>query len=256
MFLTLPWSKCDWYHRQYSDRLTDVGEQKIMVNDCMLTMMPVKRGSFIMGGDGFDADGDKPHKVVLTHDFYLSETEVTQELWKAVMGEYSVDDPNVGPEMPANYISYDDAMTFISRLNTLTGKNFRLPTEAEWEYACRGGEHHCDYRYSGSDDIEDVAWFEENSSDRPHKVALLKPNILGLYDMTGNLEEWCQDMYVAFTDTEVVVDPIYNYEKSDGRERVARGGSFASPDHSIGVKFHSINQYWDAPSNSGLRLAL
>ncbi len=164
---------------------------------------------------GGDAYGDeKPAHSVTLGDYYIGKFEVTQELWEAVMGS----NPSYfkGSNLPVEQVSWDDCQTFIRKLNSLTGKNFRLPTEAEWEYTARGGNRSKGYKYSGSNNISDVAWYWENSGDRvlsgewdydkiknnncrTHPVGMKSPNELGIYDMSGNVYEWCQDWYGSYS---------------------------------------------------------
>lgn len=128
-----------------------------------------------------------------TGSFYICKYEVTQKLWVAVMG----DNPSEmqGDDLPVEQVNWNDCQTFISKLNKLSGKHYRLPTEAEWEYACRGGKYSKGYKYSGSNDIDEVAWYDNNSDGKTHPVGQKLPNELGLYDMSGNVWEWCQDMH-------------------------------------------------------------
>lgn len=128
-----------------------------------------------------------------TGDFYICRYEVTQKLWTEVMG----DNPSQmkGDDLPVEQVSWNDCQRFIAKLNKLTGRYYRLPTEREWEYACKGGKHSKGYKYSGGDDIDKVAWYDGNSDGKSHPVGLKQPNELGLYDMSGNVWEWCQDMH-------------------------------------------------------------
>lgn len=125
--------------------------------------------------------------------FYICKYEVTQRLWSEVMGENPSE--MQGDDLPVEQVSWDDCQAFLNKLNELTGQNYRLPTEKEWEYACKGGKHSKGYAYSGSNDIDEVAWYDGNSEERTHPVGQKMPNELGLYDMSGNVWEWCQDMH-------------------------------------------------------------
>lgn len=175
-----------------------------------------------MGGtseQGSDAyDDEKPTHSVTLSSYYICKYEVTQALWRAVMGNNpsNFKDDN----LPVECVSWDDCQTFINRLNSYTGRNFRLPTEAEWEFAARGGNYSRHYKYSGSNYISDVAWYDGNSSNRTHPVGTKQANELGLYDMSGNVWEWCSDWYGSYS----------SYSQNDptgpnsGSERVMRGG--------------------------------
>ena len=177
-------------------RYKQLPQKTITVNGVSFDMIWVEAGTFMMGSDTgpIEIIDMKPvHKVTLTKNYYIGKTEVTQALWEAVMGENHITSKYKGAYKPIYDITWNDCVSFLSKLNTLTDLNFRLPTEAEWEYAARGGNRSCNYRYSGSDYADEVAWFHFN--DTIHVVATKKPNELGIYDMTGNVGELCSDWY-------------------------------------------------------------
>ena len=155
-------------------------------------MVFVQGGSFQMGSNNGQSD-EKPVHSVTVSDFYIVKYEVTQKEWRDIMGS----NPSKwkGDNLPVEKVSWDDVQTFIKKLNAKTGLNYRLPTEAEWEYAARGGNKSNGYKYSGSNDIGSVAWYASNSGSKTHSVGQKKPNELGIYDMTGNVWEWCNDWY-------------------------------------------------------------
>ena len=195
-------------------------------NGVSFTMIPVEGGTFTMGATSEMIEPnsyEKPTHQVTLSSYYIGETEGTQALWKAVMGS----NPShfKGDNLPVELVSWDDCQIFINHLNALTGKNFRLPTEAEWEFAARGGNQSRHTQYSGSSRINDVAWYEGNSGDKPHPVKTKQPNELGIYDMSGNVWEWCQDWngdYSSYAQT----NPT---GASSGSRRVYRGGSWFYP---------------------------
>ena len=200
--------------------------QTITVNGVYFTMIAVEGGTFQMGAtseQGGDAyDNEYPVHSVTLSDYYVGETEVTQELWQAVMGS----NPSnfIGyPQRPVEMVSWNDCQEFITQLNQLTGKNFRLPTEAEWEYAARGGNNSQGYKYSGSNTIGNVAWYYGNSNFQTHNVKTKSPNELGIYDMSGNVLEWCQDWFDSnYYSNSPQTNPT---GPSSGSARVYRGGS-------------------------------
>lgn len=197
------------------------------VNGVSFNMIAVKGGTFTMGAtseQSSDADSDeKPTHQVTLSDYCIGETEVTQELWQAVMGSNpSKFTGNL--QRPVEYVSWNNCQEFIKKLNQLTGKTFRLPTEAEWEYAARGGSQSRGYKYAGSNTIGDVAWYTSNSSSTSHPVGQKQPNELGLYDMSGNVWEWCQDWYGSYSSSSQT-NPT---GPSSGSDRVYRGGSWGS----------------------------
>lgn len=193
------------------------------VGSVPFTMIFVEGGSFTMGAtaeQGSDAGSDeKPaHKVTLS-PYFICSTEVTQELWLEVMGTNPSD--FVGTNLPVERVSWNDCQEFIAKLNELTGMEFRLPTEAEWEYAARGGNKIKGYKYSGSNSVGTVAWYSSNSSGKTHPVGTKTPNELGIYDMSGNVCEWCQDWKGDYSSAET--DPV---GPSSGSGRICRGGSW------------------------------
>ena len=189
-----------------------------------IDMVRVKAGTFTMGATAEmkdPYDNEKPtHQVTLTNDYYIGKYEVTQALWKAVMGN----NPSYfkGDNLPVEQVSWNDCQEFISKLNRITGKTFRLPTEAEWEYAARGGNKSRGYQYSGSNNLLDVAWCGDNSGSKTRAVGTKQPNELGIYDMSGNVDEWCQDWKGAYSSSSQVNPTGAN----SGSYRVCRGGSW------------------------------
>ena len=186
-------------------------------------MVWVEGGIFTMGGTEekprrYVEINEKPAHQVTLSGYYIGKYEVTQELWQAVMGNNPSDVKN-SPKNPVENITWGDCQKFIVKLNELTGKCFRLPTEAEWEYAARGGNQSRGYKYSGSNDLDAVAWHDYNDS-WTLPVGTKLPNELGLYDMTGNVWEMCQDWYGDYTN-EAQTDPT---GPSTGTLRVIRGG--------------------------------
>ena len=177
------------------------------VNGVSFTMVAVEAGTFRMGtfADSVaTSNKDLSHYVILTKDYCIGETEVTMELWKAVMGTVcgyfkSYNGYEDDFRRPVECATWSYAHVFIEKLNELTGRKFRLPTEAEWEYAARGGNKSHNYRYSGSNTLADVAWNKvSGGGEITHPVATKVPNELGLYDMTGNVEEWCEDRHASY----------------------------------------------------------
>ena len=218
------------------------------------TMKPVIGGTFTMGAtpeQGSDAYSNElpAHQVTLS-DYYIGETAVTQELWQAVMGS----NPShfKGTNLPVEFVSWNDCQEFIRRLNAQTGQKFRLPTEAEWEYAARGGRNSKGYTYSGSNNINDVAWYISNSSNKTHTVKTMLPNELGIYDMSGNVCEWCQDIYDAYKSI-AQTNPI---GPTSGSCRVTRGGSWYLSTGFCYVSARHISSPGRCSDIIGLRLAL
>ena len=196
-------------------------QKTITVNGVSFDMIWVGAGTFTMGADTACRYDVKPaHIVTLTKNYYIGKTEVTQALWEAVMGQNPSEFK--GASKPVHDISLNDCRLFLSKLNTLTGLNFRLPTEAEWEYAARGGNRSCNYDYSGSDNFNEVAWKIRCSSTGVHAVAIKKSNELGIYDMSGSVAEWCSDWYDKnYYERSPQIDPA---GPDNGENRVWREG--------------------------------
>lgn len=198
--------------------------------DTNVEMVFVEGGCFDMGCTSEQSncdDDEKPVHEVCVDDFYMSKTEVTQKQWREIMG----DNPSRFDgcdNCPVESVSWNDVQEFIKKLNTKTGGNFRLPTEAEWEFAARGGNNSRGYKYAGSDNIGNVAWYKSNSGSKTLLVGTKQPNELGLYDMSGNVWEWCSDWY----DSDYYGDSRRENPQgpSSGSRRVLRGGSWLSLD--------------------------
>ena len=243
----------------YDTLVSDVLD--ITANGVTFTMVRVEGGTFTMGATaeqrGADSDEKPAHRVTLS-DYYIGQTEVTQALWKAVTGysptsdgESWDSDYGLGDNYPAYNISYNDVQSFITKLNSLTGRTFRMPTEAEWEYAARGGSKSKGYLYSGSDTIDDVAWYDDNSGVKSHPVAQKAANELGLYDMSGNVWEWCSDWYGSYSSS-AQTNPT---GPSTGSGRVIRGGFWLNDATICRVAVRSGPAPSDRGNYYGVRLA-
>ena len=196
----------------------------IQVGNVQFEMVYVEGGTFRMGAteeQGRDAwDNEKPvHRVTLS-SYLIGKHEVTQALWEEVMGSNPSHNKQ-GGDYPVECVSWNDCQEFIGKLNARTGMQFRLPREAEWEYAARGGDRSKGYKYAGSDNLDEVGWYDENSGFHTHPVGEKKANELGLYDMSGNVSEWCQDWYGDYS-SEAQTNPT---GLQSGGHRVLRGGS-------------------------------
>ena len=228
-------------------------DEVITVKGVSFKMIGVQGGTFTMGAtseQGSDADNDeKPTHQVTLSSFSIGETEVTLELWQTVMGS----NPSYfkGPKRPVEQVSWDDCQTFIRELNKLTRRNFRLPTEAEWEYAARGGLKSNHTKYAGSSSIGDVAWYDGNSGNLTHDVATKRANELGLYDMSGNVWEWCQDWDGSYSSG----SQTNPKGASSGSNRVYRGGSWDDDAWYCRVSIRNSRPPSYRSDNLGLRLA-
>jgi len=234
------------------------------VKGVSFTMVYVQGGTFTMGAtseQGSDAlDWEKPTHSVTLSSYMIGQTEVTQALWQAVMGNnpsrFTGDS-----RRPVENVSWDDCQEFLRKLNSLTGQRFRLPTEAEWEFAARGGVNSRGYKYSGSNTLGNVAWYDSNACDGvgrnspnygTHPVGTKQSNELGIYDMSGNVIEWCSDWYGDYSSS----SQTNPQGPSSGSDHVLRGGSWNNFTRSCRVSFRF--EYW-APDFRfiyyGLRLA-
>lgn len=237
----------------------------ITVKGVSFKMISVQGGTFTMGctleQEGDCHEREKPaHKVTLS-TYYIGETEVTRELWKAVMGDKGIAlkvDRN--DKCPVTYVTWNDCQEFIEKLNQLTGRKFRLPTEAEWEFAARGGKKSAGYKYSGSNNISAVAWntekfYEKDKNDPDFGLQVVKskkPNELGIYDMSGNAREWCADWYGPYTD-EAQTNP---QGPSSGSYRLIRGGGWATYLTTCRCSARSNYSPTERKSDVGFRLVL
>ena len=225
----------------------------ITVNGVTFNMIKVDGGTFTMGATSEQDNpyGDeKPTHPVTLSSYYIGETEVTQALWKAVMGN----NPSYfkGNNLPVEMVSWEDCQIFIGKLNSLSGKRFRLPTEAEWEFAARGGNKSNHTQYSGSSNIDDVAWFYGNSGGKTHSVKTKKANELGIYDMSGNVWEWCNDYYNIYSKY-YKMNPTGT---SRGNSRVRRGGSCGINAWYCRTSYRASNSSGDRSGYLGFRLVL
>ena len=237
------------------------------VGDVTFKMIFVKGGTFQMGSDSGDDDERPVHNVTVS-DFYMGEFEVTQALWQEVMGttvyqQRDKDDPSgpmrgVGVDYPMYYVNHTEAEEFCGRLNQRlrsqlpAGYSFALPTEAEWEYAARGGNKTKTYTYSGSNYLSDVAWYADNSNSTTHAAGSKRANELGLYDMSGNVWEWCTDWYGSYSSSSQT-DPR---GPSSGSGRVLRGGGWINSATSCRVAYRNVISPSYRIASIGFRLAL
>ena len=258
------------------------GTRTFTVNGVTFTMVTVEGGTFTMGAtaeQGDDAyDEEHPAHQVTLSGYSIGSTEVTQELWLAVMGsnpswfhgvrmdyDYSAKEErevDYGNDLqrPVDCVTWDNCQEFIAKLNQLTGEHFRLPTEAEWEFAARGGNKSKGYKYAGSNTLDEVAWYEDNaemvglgnSDYGTHAVGTKSPNELGLYDMSGNVWKWVNDCRNPYS-SEAQTNPT---GPATGAQRVQRGGAYHSDPVSCRVSMREWNFPEDQGYDLGLRLAL
>lgn len=236
-----------------------LSDTTVTVNGVSFTMISVKGGIFEMGAQNVDPSQpnydeeawarEAPVHLVTLSDYYIGETEVTQELWQAVMGG----NPShfIGAQKPVEQVTWNDCQTFVKRLNQLTGMNFRLPTEAEWEFAAKGGNESQGYKFSGSDNIDEVAWYSADGK-KTRDVKNKLPNELGIYDMCGNVMEWCYDLFADYTS---------NHQTNptgaiSGTDHIIRGGCCLSNAAYCRMTIRSFFNAGGLSYGIGFRLAL
>lgn len=223
-------------HEDEPESNTSSKEKKTFdVAGVKFNMIFVEGDTFTMGADtAIDRDfwGDEipVHKVILS-DYYIGELEVTQALWKKVLNTIPSDNykgAGTSDKYPVENVSWNDCQRFIAKLNEMTQKHFSMPTEAQWEFAAKGGKKSQSYKYSGGDAMKVVGWCSDDNKKETTETGKRRPNELGLYDMSGNVREWCVDVYADY-DTTLQVDPAGPATALASSERVARGGSFDDP---------------------------
>ena len=226
-------------------------------------MVLVEGGTYMMGNPDRDKNDeyakDVPHEVTLS-SFYICKYEVTEALWTAVMGS-NPSDHKSGDNYPVEQVNWYDCQDFVEKLSELTGRHFRLPTEAEWEYAARGGQRSRGYRYSGSYNLDEIGWHVGNAHHYKREVGTKKPNELGLYDMTGNVSEWCQDkLDIEYYHHSPSINPQGPDRSTYKDNHCFRGGSFCDDDKYDELKVYTRNIGGMPPEEKyghlGLRLAM
>ncbi len=229
-----------------------------IVNSVGMVLVPIPAGEFVMGawGTEYDQDDDETrHPVRINKPFYLGMTEVTQSQWESVMGTtpWTVQIPaKEGADYPTTYVHWDDAMEFCRKLSEKEGVKYRLPTEAEWEYACRAGTTTA---YSFGDDVSrlgDYAWHVGNSGNTTHPVGEKLPKNWGLFDMHGNVWEWCQDWYGGYETEQMLSYPV---GAASGSRRVLRGGAFSVHPENVRAADRNTNRPVNRNRNIGFRVA-
>lgn len=241
---------------------TPAWDGKMNVNGVSFNMIPVKGGTFTMGSPttemGRGTNEGPQHEVTISRDYYIGETQVTQALWIAVMG-VNPSSHKGNQDLPVENVTWNDCQQFIAKLNELTGKKFRLPTEAEWEFAARGGTLSKGYIFPGcaapqqGGKPKEFIWYVSNSNGTTQPVAQKLPNELGIYDMGGNVFEWCQDWYKYPYPSEPVTDPT---GPASGSMHVYRGGAYNRPVNECRSAYRYMGVQTFKAGHVGLRLAL
>lgn len=229
----------------------------VPIGDTQIDLIWVEGGTFTMGATAEQPStapvAEKPAHEVTLSDFWIGKYEITQEVWEAVMGSEANPSLNrSGKNLPVERIPLESIRTFLAKLSTATGRTFRLPTEAEWEYAARGGNRSRGYRYSGSDDAAAVAWNVLTSGGSTHPVGTKAPNELGIHDMSGNVWEWCSDLYGKYA-----ADPQRDPKgAAAGSYYVVRGGSWCGEEGSCWVSHRSYDAIESRVFINGFRIVM
>ena len=235
-------------------KVKDKDSCTFLVGNVSFTMKKVDGGTFMMGAEDNDSESkawEKPTHRVTLDSYYIGETEVTQSLWEEVM-DYNPS-KHVGNNYPVDNVNWNECVEFCQRLSQKTGRHFRLSTEAEWEFAARGGNSSKGYKFSGSNFLKDVAWSLDDSDSVPHPVRQKHPNELGLYDMTGNVWEICSDLYARYS------GGIENNPKgpaTSDKGHVRRGGGWLNKASSSRVSYRYYTPFGQSNDFLGFRLAM
>ena len=251
-------------HPKKEDPINSLAEPlRSHLKKLMADMVLVEGGTYMMGNPDRDRNDeyakDVPHEVTLS-SFYICKYEVTEALWTAVMGSNPSGYPS-GDNYPVEQVNWYDCQDFVEKLSELTGRHFRLPTEAEWEYAARGGKRSRGYRYSGSYALDEIGWHVGNAHHYKREVGTKKPNELGLYDMTGNVSEWCQDkLDIEYYHHSPSINPQGPDRSTYKDNRCFRGGSVCDDDKYDRLKVYTRFSSGMPPEEKsfyiGLRLAM
>ena len=251
-------------HPKKADPINSLAEPlRSHLKKLMADMVLVEGGTYMMGNPDRDRNDeyakDVPHEVTLS-SFYICKYEVTEALWTAVMGSNPSKYPS-GDNYPVEQVNWYDCQDFVEKLSELTGRHFRLPTEAEWEYAARGGKRSRGYRYSGSYALDEIGWHVGNAHYYKREVGTKKPNELGLYDMTGNVSEWCQDkLDIEYYHHSPSINPQGPDRSTYKDNRCFRGGSVCDDDKYDRLKVYTRFSSGMPPEEKsfyiGLRLAM
>ena len=250
-------------HPKKADPINSLAEPlRTHLKKLMADMVLVEGGTYMMGNPDRDRNDeyakDVPHEVTLS-SFYICKYEVTEALWTAVMGS-NPSYHKLGDNYPVERVNWYDCQDFVEKLSELTGRHFRLPTEAEWEYAARGGKRSRGYRYSGSYNLDEIGWHVGNAHHYKREVGTKKPNELGLYDMTGNVSEWCQDkLDIEYYHHSPSINPQGPDRSTYKDNRCFRGGSFCDDEKYDELKVYTRNTGMppeEKYGHLGLRLAM